>query len=331
MSFGNEIKNVPDELFTFIKTGSKFIIAGHKEPDGDCIGCQLALRSALVRLGKTAIVCSAGPFKRTELKNYQNLFKNIPTEEEKSDARVLIVDCPSLERTGNLQDSIKKLPYAIIDHHVSITNPISTVQAPVYLDENASSCTILIEKLIKAFDLELTAEEASWLLFGICTDTGFFRHLTEKNDNIFESAARMVRHGASPRKIFKIINGGKSLNSRIMTGNILSRIESHYDGRFIISYETLEEFQKYGLEGRDSDTLFQMLLSIEGVEAIAIIRQESEENCTISLRSTDKVDVAHVAASFQGGGHKNAAGLTMKGDISFVKQIMLESFSKIFI
>jgi phosphoesterase RecJ-like protein len=322
---------VPDELVTFIKTGFKFIIAGHKEPDGDCIGSQLALCSALVRLGKEAIVCSAGPFKRTELKNYQYQFKNILTEEEKSGAKVLIVDCSNMERTGSLQDIIKELPYAIIDHHAAVTHPPSTLQSPVFLDANAPSCTILIEKLINAFDLELTTEEASLLLFGICTDTGFFRHLTEKDGAVFESAARMVRRGASPKKIFKIMNGGKSLDSRIMTGNILSRMETHYGGRLIISYETLEEFKKYGLEGRDSDILFQMLLSIEGVEAVVIIRQESEENCTVSLRSIDKIDVAHIAASFEGGGHKNAAGLTMKGNVSNVKQIMLESFSKVFI
>jgi phosphoesterase RecJ-like protein len=77
--------------------------------------------------------------------------------------------------------------------------------------------------------------------------------------------------------------------------------------------------------------LFQMLLSIEGVEAAAIIRRENEEICTVSLRSADKIDVARIAASFEGGGHKNAAGLTMKGNLSYVKQKMLESFSKIFI
>jgi phosphoesterase RecJ-like protein len=93
----------------------------------------------------------------------------------------------------------------------------------------------------------MTAEEATLLLFGICTDTGFFRHLTEKSGAVFESAAKMVRHGASPKKLFKIMNGGKSLSSRIMTGNILSRIETHYNGKLIISYETLEEFEKYGL------------------------------------------------------------------------------------
>jgi phosphoesterase RecJ-like protein len=204
------------------------------------------------------------------------------------------------------------------------------LQAPVYLDANAPSCTILIEKLITAFDLKLTAEEASLLLFGICTDTGFFRHLTEKDGAVFESAAKMVRHGANPKKIFKIMNGGKSLGSRIMTGNILSRIEAHHNGRLLISYETLEDFQTYGLEGRDSDILFQMILSIEGVEAAAIIREENEEFCTVSLRSADKIDVARIAASYEGGGHKNAAGLTMKGNISYVKQKMLESFSKIY-
>ena len=331
MAFGNEIKTVPDELVTFIKTGSKFIIAGHKEPDGDCIGSQLALRSALIRLGKEAIVCSAGPFKRTELKDYQNQIKNIPTEEDKSGAKLLIVDCSTLERTGNLCDAIKNLPFAIIDHHASVTHPPSTEQTPVYLDANAPSCTILIEKLISAFDLEMTAEEASLLLFGICTDTGFFRHLTEKSGAVFEAAAKMVRNGASPKKLFKVMHGGKSLSSRIMTGNILSRIESHCGGKLLISHETLEEFEKYGLEGRDSDILFQMLLSIENVEAVVIIRQEGKEFCTVSLRSSDKIDVARIAASFEGGGHKNAAGLTMKDNISNVKKIMLESFSKILV
>ncbi|MCL2808945.1 MAG: bifunctional oligoribonuclease/PAP phosphatase NrnA, partial [Treponema sp.] len=66
-----------NDLVQFIKTASKFLIAGHKEPDGDCVGCQLALRSILLRLGKEAQVCSAGPFKRTELRNYYSQFLSV--------------------------------------------------------------------------------------------------------------------------------------------------------------------------------------------------------------------------------------------------------------
>jgi len=330
MDAGLEILEVPKELVDFIKTGSKFIIAGHKEPDGDCVGSQLALRSAIARLGKQAVVCSAGPFKRTELRDYAELFVSIPQIEEKSGVKAIIIDCSGKERTGDIQEFLESFPCAVIDHHAAVTHPPSTVQEPVYVDANSPSCALLIDKLIAALGLELTEEEASLLLFGICTDTGFFRHLHEKNAAVFEAAARMIRHGASPKKIFSTINGGKSLSSRILMGHILSRTESYFDGRLMLSYETLEEFKTFGFEGRDSDSLNQMLTAIKGVEAIVIIRQESDTNCTVSLRSVDKINVAQIAAEFGGGGHKNASGLAMNGDISSVKEKMLEAFSKVY-
>jgi len=327
---GSDKENVPSELVQYIRTGSKFIIAGHKEPDGDCVGSQLALRSALARMGKDAVVCSAGPFKRTELKDYAGLFSAIPTEEQKKDAKVIVVDCSGMERIGSLQEHLEGLPCAVIDHHAAVTHPPSTEQAPVYVDSSSPSCTLLIEKLLSALGLDLTEEEAILLLFGICTDTGFFRHLTEKNPSVFEAAARMTRRGASPKKVYSIMNGGKSLSSRILLGHILSRTESYFDGRLMLSYETLEEFNTFGFEGRDSDSLNKMLQSIEGVKAVVIIRQESVENCTVSLRSIDPIDVSLIASSLGGGGHKNASGLTMKGTISNIKQIMLDSFKNIF-
>jgi len=322
---------VPGDLVDFIKTCSKFIIAGHKEPDGDCVGSQLALRSALLRMGKEAIVCSAGPFKKTEIKKYANRFVPVPQDASSSDTKVIIVDCSGRERTGDIDDSLKAFPCAIIDHHAAVTHPLSTAQAPVFIDSNSPSCTLLIYKLITALGLELTEEEAVLLFFGLCTDTGFFRHLTQKNDDVFDIAANMIRRGASPKHTFHSINGGKSLNSRILIGNILARTEAHFNGKLLISYETLSEFTTYGFEGRDSDSLNQILMSIHGAEAVVIIRQELADNCTVSLRSIDKVNVAKIAATFGGGGHKNAAGLTMKGDIQFVKQKILESFVNIFI
>jgi phosphoesterase RecJ-like protein len=322
---------VPAELLQFIENGSKFIIAGHKEPDGDCVGSQLALRSALIRLGKEVIICSDGPFRRTELNKYTDQFTSTLSENDKTGAKVIVVDCSGMDRTGDLQKTLEEFPCAVIDHHAAVKHPPSTPLAPVYVDANAPSCTVLIEKLISALGLELTKEEAELLLFGLCTDTGFFRHLTEKNTGVFEAAAKMIRHGASPKNTYALMNGGKSLNSRILLGHILSRTESYFDGKLLISHETLEDFQSFGQESRDSDSLSHLLLSVKGVEVFIIIRQERVDNCTVSLRSLDKIDVSQVAASFDGGGHKNASGLTMQGSVSSVKQIMLNSFSQIFI
>ena len=122
------MENFPlNELVQFIKNSSKFIIAGHKEPDGDCVGSQLALRSALIRLGKEAVVCSAGPFKRTELRNYAGEFIDI-TKEDTTGAKVIIVDCTGRERTGDIKEFLDKFPCAIIDHHAAATHPPSTPQ-----------------------------------------------------------------------------------------------------------------------------------------------------------------------------------------------------------
>ncbi|MCL1958260.1 MAG: bifunctional oligoribonuclease/PAP phosphatase NrnA [Spirochaetes bacterium] len=325
-----DISEVPEELVSYIKNCSNFIIAGHKEPDGDCVSSQLALRSVLLRMGKTAIVCSAGPFKRVEIKEYSDQFTAILPEISRKDTKVIIVDCSGKERTGDLNESLNEFPCAIIDHHAAVTHPPSTKDAPVYVDSNAPACAVLIYKIINALGVELTKEEASLLLFGICTDTGFFRHLTENNAKVFEFTAKLISQGASPKKTFYKMNGGKSLSSRILLGNILSRTESFFDGKLLLSYETFSESENFGFEGRDSDSLNQMLLSVENVEAVVIIRQELADNCTVSFRSIDKVDVAQIAASFGGGGHKNASGLSMKGEIPFVKQKVLEAFKNIF-
>jgi len=322
--------NCPKELIQFINKNSRFIIAGHKEPDGDCVGSQLALRSALLRLGKEAIVCSAGPFTRTELRDYAGQFVKIPDCSLES-FKVILIDCSSKDRTGDIEDFLDKFPCAIIDHHAAVKHPPSTQQEPIYVDASSPSCTLLIYNVIKALDLELTEEEASLLFFGLCTDTGFFRHLSDKHAVVFEAAAEFVRRGAYPKKAFNMISGGKSLNSRILTGRILSKLEPHFDGKLLLSCETLEEFNTFGFESRDSDVLNQLMFSVDGVQASVIIRQERADNCTVSLRSVDKIDVAQIAASLGGGGHKNASGLTMKGDLSFVKQKILESFKNIFI
>jgi phosphoesterase RecJ-like protein len=319
---------VPPGLLDFIKTGDKFLVAGHKEPDGDCVGSSLALCSALRRLGKEAIPCSSGPFKRTEIKPFEDLFTNAPTEKERRGARVIIVDCSSVERTGDLETCLKTLPQALIDHHSSgIQAEAKTV---LFLDPDAPSVTFMILALIEALGLSPSQEEAEYLFFGLCTDTGFFRHVDEEGAEAFSYAYRLIRAGASPKKTFNAINGGKSFNSRILLGIQLSRAEEYFGGKLIYTSEEYEETQRFGLEGRDSDSLYQILLAAANVEAIVVVRQETPEKCTVGLRSRDHVDVAAVAADFGGGGHRNAAGFAADTRIAELKPKILARFEKIF-
>ena len=319
------------ELANFIKEGTKFLIAGHKEPDGDCVGSQLALASVLRRMGKEAIPCSAGPFKRTEVKRYEQLFCSAPEEKNRAGARVILVDCSEPDRAGDLSGFLEGLPIAVLDHHESSAGSSGGDSTePRCIDGNAPSTTFLVLKLIEALGLELIREEAELLFFGLCTDTGFFRFVDEKGAETFETAARLVRCGASPKAAYAAIHDGKSLDSRRLLAHILLKAESLFDGKLIFSCEGYEETCRFGLEGRDSDNLYQLLQSVAGVQAIVIIRQETPEKCTVGFRSRDWVDVRSIAESFGGGGHKNAAGLSITGTISELRPKIIKAFEKVF-
>jgi phosphoesterase RecJ-like protein len=50
-----------------------------------------------------------------------------------------------------------------------------------------------------------------------------------------------------------------------------------------------------------------------------LFREVTPTQCKVSLRSQGRVNVANVAEQFGGGGHRNAAGCTVQGDVASVK------------
>jgi len=321
------MKSVPKALLDFIDDHGAFYVIGHKEPDGDCVGSQLALGSWLRRLGKTVSLCSAGPFTRTEILPFEHRFLSVvPAERAVERAAAIVVDCSSLSRIGSIAESLPKVPLAFIDHHAS-----GEAQGDVlYIDDKAPSVTVLVNALIEARGDRPTKEEAELLFFGLCTDTGYWRHLDEGSSEIWQVASRLVAAGASPKKAFAMMNGGKTLFSRKLMGEILARTEPHFDGHLLVSHVTLDDQQRYGLASRDSDMLYQLLLSVSGCESAMIIRQESPADCTVGLRSLERVDVGSIAARFGGGGHRLAAGLLIKGSIDEVRDKLIGAFESSF-
>jgi phosphoesterase RecJ-like protein len=55
-------------------------------------------------------------------------------------------------------------------------------------------------------------------------------------------------------------------------------------------------------------------LTVGEVEAVALLKETEAGVYRTSLRSKGEVNVARVAGMFGGGGHRNAAGCTLKGD-----------------
>lgn len=309
-------------ILEYLESYSTYVIAGHKEPDGDCVGSQLALSAFLRRRGKRTVVASSGPFTRTEIAVYESSFVKDPSSIPADGTAVVVIDCSSLSRIGELEALLPPgCPTAFIDHHAA-----GQSDGVSYCDPTAPAATSLIQRIIEAYGDAPSLEEAEYLLFGLCTDTGFFRHLDAGTGGIFEETARLVDIGASPKAVFSKMNGGKPFASRKLLGRLLSRAETRFGGKLIVTSMTLEDQAEFGLVSRDSDMLYQLLLSVADVEAVVVVRQESATECTVGLRSRETVDVAAIARSFGGGGHRLAAGLHIAGQSADVLASIVKAF-----
>lgn len=313
--------DVSEDLVHFLQKYKKYIVVGHFQPDGDCACSSLALASFLRRHGAETVILNEGPFEKPEVVRYKQFFsRELPPHIDKKDTGLVIVDCTGIDRVGNsLSQLLCGFDTAIIDHHA--TNSSSSGVSLVL--KTAPSTTYLVQAIIEHIDGEVTPEEAAWLFFGLSTDTGFFRHLDSRSANVFRAAARLIQKGANPKETFLSMNGGKSLDSRFILSKILSRLTPYYDGRLMISYETYEDVCKYGLHARDSDTTYMVIQSIENVEAIVLLKQETKDHCSIGFRSLDKIDVSDVAKKFGGGGHIQASGAYVEGSVeTLIPQIV---------
>ncbi len=311
----------------FVESHDSFIICGHKEPDGDCIASSLVLRSMLQQKGKPSSLLSQGPFKKTEIKKYEPLFKNEfkPLSTNKDKIGLFIVDCSEYSRLGeDIENQVDGYDTFIIDHHLTAENTDNSIIIP-----SVPATSFLIQLLYEHCFNSIKKEDANILFLGLATDTGFFRFLGEQTEEVFLGAARLVQAGVTPRDIADTILTGKPFSTRQLLGIVLSRAKTYFDGKVIITYETIDETHKYAKNGRDNDAMYQALLATENVEAAVFIRQETDIQCTAGFRSKGDLDVSKIAASFGGGGHKNASGLAIKEKIETFIPRILEEFAKI--
>ena len=102
--------------------GSSVLVIGHRRPDGDCIGSQVAMTRTLRNLGVNAIAVNNDPVPRTLQKFIGDTPFVRPSEIKEDQYRIVTVDCADHSRVGD--DLRNRYPEVFInvDHHVSNTN-----------------------------------------------------------------------------------------------------------------------------------------------------------------------------------------------------------------
>ncbi|WP_147612365.1 DHH family phosphoesterase [Treponema pectinovorum] len=316
-----------DAFKAFLDKHEFFFIAGHKEPDGDCVYSCLAMGEILSKMNLEYQLINAGPFKRNEIAETASFFTSTPqflSEPERKKTGLIILDCSEMHRLGEIDGDLSNLDTFTIDHHLT-----ADVKENCIIDSTAPATCCLLQQLYEKFIGDLDKKTATYIFLGQSTDTGYFKFLGSDSQLVFLQTARLVKAGVNPREIYDKITGGRPYSTRKLLGVLLTRAERACNDKLVITWETLEDTKKFGQEGRDSDSLYSILLSTTGVEVVVFLRQDTEFTCTAGLRSKKDCDVSAIAAKFGGGGHKNASGLSVQGRLENLIPEIKKEFAKV--
>ncbi|WP_291490265.1 bifunctional oligoribonuclease/PAP phosphatase NrnA [Desulfurella sp.] len=314
-------ENILEKIGYYLKNYNDFLIVGHKDPDGDAIGSSLALYKALTEYGKRAIVANTS--KISDLYFFLDDVKNIVQLQNNEKVQVIItVDSADFERTNLDKKYVKDKILINIDHH-----PTNTQYGNInYVVPQAAAVGCLIYEILKFNSIPISLKTAEYLYLSILTDTGSFRY-SSTSSNAFRIASELIDLGVKPWKIAYNIYESKKLSTLKLMGQAINTITPYYNNKLIIMYITQKMYEDTKTTADDTEGFVNIARSVKGCEVGALLREDKPNFIKVSLRSKDQVDVSSIAASFGGGGHKNAAGFELEGSIEDVKEKLIKAFS----
>jgi len=284
----------------------RIVITSHLRPDGDSICTSLALYFIGKHLGKDMAIINKDntPFPFNQYPDVENIQIG-QIAPQKFDA-IILLECANVGRSGQLNiDNYFKIN---IDHHFS-----NDYYADInWGDPHASSVSEMAVKLCKKLDVPITPEIASHLYCGIVSDTGSFQ-FSNTNAEAFKACSELVSHGASPIKVSEYLFNNNSPEKIKLLGYVLSTLQMNETGDVAVITMFKEHLDKLNLKEIETEDITTLTRSIKGVKMVLFFKQMAENTFRVSLRSKGSANAAEIAEYFGGGGHRHAAGFTVKG------------------
>jgi phosphoesterase RecJ-like protein len=304
--------------------GATVTVASHYSPDPDAYGSSCGLALALIAGGRhtVKIVNEDGPSKRLGwIPGVERVEPGFDAGIARDKHLLIACDCGDQGRLGDRLAPIVRATFGrviSIDHHA--TNDFFGDLN--YVVPTASSTSEMILALLEAMgSVPITKDVAKCLYAGIAADTGSFKY-SSTSDATFDAARRLVRYGAVPAEIARELFQRTSVGAMKLHSLAMSKVELFSDGGIAEVVVTKEMVTEAGASPEDGDDLKSVAQSIDGVMVSAVIR-EYDDLWRVSLRAkTPDYDVAKVAESFGGGGHKAAAAFRWRKSLVELKPLL---------
>jgi len=311
--------NAPElqQIVDTIRSRHRFVISSHARPDGDSIGSQLAAAYALRDLGKVVTIVNAdrAPQPIMQFPGVGSI--TIADRVEGEYDAAIIMECGDLARTGVA--GLDRSLVINIDHH-----PGNTGYGQInWFDPAAAACGEMVFDLVQALGVPLTVEIATHIYLAILTDTGSF-HYSSISTRTFDICRATLEAGVDPVAVARNVYDSNNMGRLKLFGAVLSAMQLDPTGRIAIVYLDHEMARAAGGTYDDTEGLINLPLTVKEIQAVVFFKQMEGEEYRVSMRSKGEIDIGAVAKEFSGGGHKNAAGCTVKGGIDALQKMFVE-------
>ena len=197
------------------------------------------------------------------------------------------------------------------------------------IDTAAASSGVVVFALLKKLGVPLNRELATHIYCTLVTDTGNFRY-SNTNAEVLKLAEMLVRQGVEPWVIAKNIYESYPIARLKLMGRVLPTLEVSSDARYASLLLTRKMLEETGASSELSEEFVNFPRSVDSIEVSIFFREVEDNFYKISFRSKTYVDVASIAAQFEGGGHVRAAGCKLKGTLDEVKRKILAAVEEAF-
>jgi phosphoesterase RecJ-like protein len=304
-----------DRIRNVIETKTRFVLTTHVHPDGDGIGCELALYHHLKGLGKDVHILNPSPLpdlyrfldpEGARIQEYGERHARTLGEAE----ALFLLDLSSVDRLGPMGSALAKNgPLRIcIDHHPG-PGPSCDL---AWIDDRAASVGELVFVLLKRSGCGISREIAEALYVAILTDTGGFRYsnVTAQTHRV---VAELLGTGFDHHDIYRRVYESTTWRQYLLFARAIGGLERACSDKVAWMCLTREMFEETGTEEKDTEGLAEFPRGIAGVQ-IAILFIERGPDCIrVRFRSRRETPVDGLARELGGGGHKNASAAVLEG------------------
>lgn len=315
------------KLLQAIAKAKNILINTHKNPDYDSVGSALALKCALEKMGYSAkVVACQGINPHFFFLEGARAIETIDyaTYDFSSFDLFIVIDTGSADRaTGTKEIPLPPgMEYIIIDHHQTnnLTLPLRLV------DTQSSATSEILYRLFLDWGLKIDPEMATKLLTGILGDTVFLKYCKD-NKKTFTIVGDLMEKGADKDMITENFYDRYDFDSIKLLGKFLDNMRQ--EENFVWSAVRYEVFEKFGMpEGIREMAADMFFRGIKGKKFGVAMLESSKGEVYMSFRSKNNTDVSAIAKALGGGGHKNAAGVMVKGEFDRVIKQALKEISR---